>query len=305
MIKTDIVKLNKSKLDNSIDYKIFSVLSYAVVSLFAVLCVLPFLILAVSSLTSEHYIINYGYTLFPKEITLSAYETIFQNPTKIVRAYGVSIFLTVAGTSISLLVSSLAAYVMYRKDVKYRNKLAFFLYFTTLFNGGLASYYIILSKYLHLKNTILVLLLVPMFNVLYILIIRNFISGSIPDSLIESAKIDGTNDFQIYYLIVLPLSKAVLASMGLFIALGYWNDWWTAMMFVEKPQLYPLQYVLYSILSSAQMALSMVSSVASVDMPKESLKLAMTVVSIGPIILLYPSLQKYFVKGVTLGSVKG
>ena len=182
--------------------------------------------------------------------------------------------------------------------------MAFYLYFTTLFSGGLAPYFIIVSNVLHLRNTILVLLLVPMFNVMYILILRNFVK-SIPDSLMEAAQIDGAGDFYIFIRIILPLTKPALASIGLFTALYYWNDWWTAMMFVDKEKLYPLQYVLYQILSSVNVAAHIVNNIPSFKMPKETLKLAMTVISTGPIILLYPFLQKYFVKGVTLGSIKG
>jgi putative aldouronate transport system permease protein len=290
---------------NSMDRIVLSVLSYSVVGFFALFTLLPCLILLVSSFTSEKYILAHGYSLFPTEFSLTAYELVFLNPAKIFNAYGVTLFITFIGTPVSLLLSSMGAFVISRKDLKHRNKLSFFLYFTTLFNGGLASYYIIISKYYHLKNTLLILLLVPMFNVFYILILRNFIKGSVPESLIEAARIDGSNDLRIFFRIVLPLLKPALASIGLFIALGYWNDWWTTMMFVEKESLYPMQYVLYQIISSARMASTLVSAVANIDMPKESLKLALVVISIGPIVLLYPFLQRYFVKGITIGSVKG
>jgi len=283
----------------------FNFVSYTFITILAAFTFLPFVILIVSSFTSEHYIINHGYTLIPRELSLDAYETIFQNPQRIFRAYGVTILVTTVGTAASLFLSSMAAYVMYRKDVKYRNSLAFFLYFTTLFNGGLAPYYLILTNYYHLKDTIFVLLLVPMFSVFNILILRNFIKASIPESLVESAKIDGAGDFRIFIRIILPLSKPALASIGLFTALNYWNDWWTPMMFVEKQNLFPLQYTLYLILSSVNIAANILSHVTRFDMPKESLKLAMTVVATGPIILLYPFVQRYFVKGITLGAVKG
>ena len=175
-----------------------------------------------------------------------------------------------------------------RKDLKYRNFLAFFVYFTTLFNGGLVSYYIILSNVYKLQNTIFVLLLVPMFNALYILILKNYIKGYHPDTLSESAKMSGTGDFRIFIQIVLPLSKAALASIGMFTALAYWNDWWTAMMFVQPQNLHPLQYVLYSILSDVNASAMLVNKVPSLEMPKESLKLALTVVATGPIIFVYP-----------------
>ena len=292
------------KIKPSFDQVLFQVLAYLVVGGIGFVTLFPFLVLLGSSFASEHEIITSGYTVFPKEFSLDAYKLVFLNPQKILRAYGVTIGLTSFGTLIALFFSSMAAYVLYRKDVKYRNALAFFLYFTTLFQGGLAPYYIIVSRVMHLKNTPFVLLLVPMFQVFHILILRNYLN-SIPDSLFEAAKIDGAGDFAIFIRVILPLSKPALAAVGLFTALIYWNDWWTAMMFVEKEAYAPLQFVLYQILSSVNVAANMVNNLATVDMPKESLKLAMTVISTGPILLLYPFVQKYFVKGITMGAVKG
>lgn len=296
------IKKPNNQIMESVTIKIFA---YLIVGLFAAVAILPFAILFINSFASEQSIISHGYTLFPKEFSLDAYELVFLNPWKIVHSYCVTILLTVSGTFLSLFLSSMAAYVMFRKDVKYRNWLAFFLYFTTLFNGGLASFYIIVTQYLHLKNTFQVLLLVPMFNVINILILRNFLRGSIPEELIEAAKIDGAGDFGIFLRVVLPLFKPALASIGMFTALGYWNDWWTPMMFVERENLWPLQYVLYQILSSTNIASNMINNIAVFNLPKESLKLAMTVIATGPIVLIYPFVQKYFVSGITLGSVKG
>lgn len=287
------------------DQMILISISYFIVGILALFTVFPFIVLIVNSFSSEHYIINYGYSLVPREISFDAYGLVFRSPKTIARAYGVTILVTAAGTTISLFLSSMAAYVMYRKDLRYRNGLAFFIYFTTLFNGGLAPYYIILSSNYHLKNTLLVLLLVPMFSAMNILILRNFIRASIPDSLNESAKIDGAGDFTIFIRIILPLSKPALASIGLFTALGYWNDWWTPMMFVEKQPLFPLQYVLYTIISSVNISANVVENASTVVLPQESLKLAMTVISTAPILFVYPFVQRYFVKGITLGSVKG
>jgi len=269
------------------------------------LAVIPFFIVVINSLASEHSIIYYGYSMIPKEFSFDAYKMVFQNPEKMFRAYGITIFVTIVGTCISLFISMMSAYVMFRKDVRYRNALAFFLYFTTLFNGGLVPFYLLVVQYLHLKNTILILLLSGMFSVMNILILRNFINGSIPDALVESAKIDGAGDFRIFLGIILPLSKPAMAAIGMFTALAYWNDWWTPLMFIEKQQLYPLQYTLYKILSSANFSSQMVNSIPRLDMPKESLKLALTVVATGPIVLLYPFVQKYFVQGITVGAVKG
>jgi putative aldouronate transport system permease protein len=286
---------------------VFTFIKYAVVFFIALVCVVPFYLLLVSSFTSEQSIITRGYSFLPRveNLTLAAYRMVFRSPTRILRAYRNSIVIVLVGTVASLIFSSMAAYVLFTKRVKYRNQLAFFLYFTTLFNGGLLAYYLTITHYLHLQNTMLVMILTPMFNVMYILILRNFINSSIPQGLIEAARIDGAGDFRVYWQIILPLSKPALASIGLFIALNYWNDWWTPMMFVERSSLHPLQYTLYQILSSVNFAVSMVSSVPMINLPKESLKLAMTVIAAGPIVMLYPFLQKYFVSGITIGSIKG
>lgn len=288
----------------SYDTVIVKTIAYVVVGLFAIIAILPFISLVMSSFASEKDIIMNGYSLWPEEFSLDAYKFIFKFPETIYKAYGITTSVTIIGTGISLFLGSMAAYVMFRKEIKYRMGLAFFLYFTELFNGGLAAFFIVVSKMLHLKNSYFALLLIPMFSTFNILILRNFIRGSIPYSLVESAKIDGANDFRIFISVVLPLCKPALASIGLFTALIYWNDWWTAMMFVEDRSLYTLQYTLYKILSSTNISSNMAGNIPNIKLPKESVKLALTVVSTGPIIMLYPFVQKYFVKGVTIGSVK-
>jgi putative aldouronate transport system permease protein len=279
--------------------------AYSFVGLLALLAVLPFAILAVNSLASEHSIINSGYRLWPKEFSTGAYEMIFKNPQRILNVYGITVLVTGVGTSVSLLLSSMAAFVLSRREVRYRNGLAFFLYFTQLFNGGLVTYYLMVTRSLHLSNTVFVLILVPLFSVMNILIMRNYMSNSIPESLIEAARIDGMNDTGMFFRIVLPLSGPALASIGLFTALGYWNDWWTPMMFIQKQNLQPLQYTLYQMLASVTYTAQMVNNMPTVNLPKESLKLAMTVVATGPIVLVYPFIQKHFVTGITIGSIKG
>jgi len=289
----------------SSDVAAVNLIAWVVVGLFAVLATAPFLILIINSLSSEHSIINHGYQLWPSEFSLDAYGMVFQNPQRILNVYTVTILVTGIGTVVSLLLSSMAAYVLARREVRYRNALAFFLYFTQLFNGGLVTYYLLISRDLHLSNTLWVLILVPMFSVMNILIMRNYMANSIPEAIIESARIDGMGDIGIFFRVVLPLSSPVLASIGLFTALGYWNDWWTPMMFIQKQELQPLQYTLYQMLASVTYTAQMVGNMPTLNLPKESLKLAMTVVATGPIILVYPFLQKYFVQGITIGSVKG
>ena len=217
----------------------------------------------------------------------------------------VTVSITVIGTVLGLLFTAMTAYVLNRKDFFLRNQMSFFFYFTTLFNGGLVAYYIICIRYLHFKNSYIALVLPMLLNAFYILIMRNFMK-SIPDAIMESAKIDGAGDFRIFCLII-PLIKPALASIGMFIALNYWNDWYLAMLFIEEKSMFPLQYMLYRMLSSINFLIyaSKFSSVSTVDIPKETIKLAMTVIAIGPILLLYPFVQKFFVKGITIGAVKG
>jgi len=285
---------------------IFNIIGYFLVTIFAILCLIPFIMLISGSFTSEHAIANYGYGIVPKEFSLSAYKLLLKYPQDIIRAYGVSIFITVSGTILGLFLITMTAFVISRRDFKYRNKLSFFFYFTTLFNGGLVATYIFMIRYLHLKDSYLALILPLMFNVFYLLIMRSFIK-SIPESIIESAKMDGAGYFKIFMKLILPLSKAGLATIGLFIALEYWNDWYNAMLYITDYKKFPLQYLLYNMLSSTE-AMSRISSVANVsdaNMPSQSLKLAMAVIATGPIILVYPFVQKYFIKGITVGAVKG
>ena len=279
---------------------VFNIIGYILVGLVAIICLLPFIMLISGSFSSEQAIRFTGYGLLPKEFTLEAYRIVFKYPEKIARAYGVSIFM------LGLFITTMAAYVISRKDFKYRNVISFFFYFTTLFNGGMVSTYIFYIQYLHLKDNLLALILPGMVNIFYLLIMRSFVAA-VPIALVESAKIDGAGEFRTFLQIVLPLLKSGLATIGLFMALGYWNDWYNAMLYMNSSEKYPLQYMLYDLLQQTQ-ALARIASQAGIrveSLPSNTLKLAMAVVATGPIILLYPFVQKYFVKGVTIGSVKG
>ena len=295
-----------TKIKDPLSYTVFNISSKIFVGFIALCCLLPFVMLVSASFTAEKHIAVHGYGLWPGEFSTKAYETLFKSPQDILRAYGVTIFITVCGTIAALLLISMTAYVLSRKDLKYRNSITFFFYFTTLFNGGMISTYIFLIRYLRLKNSLLALILPLLFNVFYLLIMRSFMS-SIPSSIIESAKIDGAGEVRIFVQLVLPLAKAGLATIGLFVALDYWNDWYNAMLYISKHEMYPLQYLLYSMISAAQ-ELSRLASQTSIplaDLPSQSLRMAMAVIAMGPILLVYPFVQKYFVKGITIGAVKG
>ncbi|NOU62536.1 ABC transporter permease subunit [Paenibacillus sp. LMG 31461] len=292
---------------HSVEKYVFQIIGYFFISLFAVMCLIPFLMIVIGSFTEESQIIRKGYSLIPNKLSFDAYAFIFKNPKQIVSAYQITLIVTIVGTLVGLFLTAMTAYVLQRKDFKYRNVFAFYFFFTTLFSGGLVPWYIMIVKYLGWKDSLLALVVPALLNVFYIIIMRSFISSTIPDAISESAKIDGAGDFRIFFSMILPLTKPALATIGLFIGLNYWNDWYHATLFINKENLYPLQYFLYRILSSIAFANSSVASQGSVvmDTPKESFKLAMTVIATGPIVLLYPFVQKYFVQGITIGSVKG
>lgn len=290
------------------DVFLLNILAYIVVGIIAAVAVIPFVMLISSSIQSEDTVLKYGYSLLPRNFNLFAYSFVFQYPENILRSYAVTIFITLVGTATSLFFSSMTAYVLSRKDLKYRNGMAFYLFFTTLFNGGLVPYFILISNTLRLQNSFIILLLSGMFNVVYIFILRTYVTNSVPDSISESAKIDGASDFTVFVKVVLPLLKPALAAIGIFTALGYWNDWFTSVLFISEKKMFPLQYLLYKMLVSARIAQEMASKNAAMSqqaVPQETLKLAMTVIATGPIILVYPFVQKYFVAGMTIGSVKG
>lgn len=291
----------------SMDEKWFNIFAYSIAGTFALLCVIPFWIILVGSFSSEGRIIREGYGLWIKSFSLESYKVIFNYPQKIINAYMVSIFVSSSASMLSLLIISMTSYVLYRQDFKYRNKFAFLFYFTTLFNGGMVPAYILMVRYLHLKNSLLALILPGIFDVFFLIVMRNFMTGMIPYSLVESAKIDGAGDFHIYRSIVLPLITPALATIGLFEILKHWNNWHHAMLYISKENMYPLQYLLYRMLqASKQVANEMTAGgVPQQRIPGETLKLAMTVVAIGPIVFVYPFVQRYFVSGMTVGAIKG
>jgi putative aldouronate transport system permease protein len=278
------------------------------ISLFSLSCLFPFLMVISGSLSTEHDIVQYGYRLIPKHVTLDSYRILLLGSNRIVNAYGISILVTVVGTILSLLVTSMGAYVMARRSFCYRNILSVYVIITMLFNGGLVPWYIICVRYLDLKDTLWALILPPLANAFNLFLIRNFML-SIPEDLHESAKMDGAGEFRIFSQLIIPLSTPVLATIGLFVALSYWNDWFLGLMFVDKQELQPLQLLLRTLISNVDFLKSSSNASAmqriSAQIPSESIKMALTIVTIGPIVFLYPFLQRYFVKGLMVGAVKG
>jgi putative aldouronate transport system permease protein len=285
---------------------VFNVMGYLLITVVTLLCLLPFLLIVMGSFTWENEIIAEGFKLFPKHLTLDAYKAVFSTPGQILKAYEVTIGITFIGTLIGLFLTSMAGYVLSRQDFRYRNHVAFFIYFTTLFSAGLIPWYILIVNHLSLKDNYLALLLPGLVSAWNIILMKNFMK-SIPDSITESAKIDGAGDFNIYLKLILPLATPGLATIGLFMALAYWNEWFTANLFITSEDKYPLQFLLYMILAKADVLKTDIAGSLSPDFkpPTETLKMAAAVVVTGPIIFLYPFVQRFFVKGLTIGAVKG
>ena len=276
------------------------------IGLFALICLIPFYLIIIASITPESSLIRDGYPLIPTQFDLQSYALCLKNPTSVLIAYANTIGVTLVGTFASILLCTMTGYVLSRKDFPYRNQFSFFFFFTTLFNGGLVPWYIICTRYLNMKNSYLGLILPLMFSVWNMIIAKSFMGG-IPAAISESAKIDGANDFIIYLKLILPLSKPLIATLGLFSALAFWNDWYNCMIFITNENMFNLQYYLQRMLGSAQ-AMRLVaekSGIALPSVPLEGMKMAMTIVATGPIVLLYPFVQRYFVKGLTIGAVKG
>jgi putative aldouronate transport system permease protein len=266
-------------------------------------CTLPLILIFAVSITKEEYINKYGYSFFPAKISFEAYKIIFTN-NSIGRSYLISIITTLVGTILAILITSAAAFVLHNKYVKARNAFAFYFFIPMVITCGLVPWYIMCTK-LGLRNN-LAALIVPslIFNPFNMFITRNYMN-SIPDSIMESAKIDGANDALILFRIYLPLCKPVLATIALFYGLDYWNNWFNAIMLIDDSKLYPLQYLLFKLQSEIAMLSQIQSGASTTQPPAESLKMATVIITIGPIILLYPYLQRYFVQGLVIGSIKG
>ena len=280
-----------------------------IAGIFSFMCVFPFLFVMIISFTDETSLAVNGYQIIPEKWSLEAYKYVFQTGDALLRSYGVTIFITVVGTIISLCVIALYAYAVSRKSFRYRNFFSFFAFFTMLFNGGLVPTYIVATQLLGLKDSIWALIWPLAVNAFYIMILRTFYSTSVPDAIIESGKIDGASEFKIFYKIVLPLSLPGLATIGLFSTLGYWNDWFNALLYIDNPNLVPLQSMLMRIETSMQFILqnsqnSSLNMSALQSLPQDTSRMAMVVLATGPIILAYPFFQRYFIQGLTIGAVK-
>jgi len=286
------------------------ILSHTVMIILSLMAILPFVLLIISSVTEESVILKEGYSFFPSAISFEAYEYLWGIKDAITRSYGITILITIFGTIGSLAVSSLLAYPLSRKDLPMKKFLSFIVFFTLLFNGGLVPTYFVYTQVLDLKNTIWALIFPTIFlNGFYVLLMRTFFKESIPDSLIESARIDGAGEWRTLWSIVLPLATPIIATIGLFQAVIYWNDWMNGLIFLTDTRLYSLQVLLNRILEDIQFLktsdLGGQAGDAMANLPSSSVRMAIAAIGVIPMLIAYPFFQKYLKKGIAIGGVKG
>lgn len=275
---------------------------------FCAFCILPFVIIIASSFSKESDILAYGYSFFPRHATAIAYEVILRNPVQLINGYIVTITVTVLGTIISLWLTTSLAYVIVRKTFKYRRLLAFMVFFTMLFKGGLVPSYILVSNWLHMKDTIFALFIPSLLSAWNVLLMKTFLQN-VPDSLYECAKLDGAGELRIFVNIVIPLSKPAIATVGVFLVLQFWNDWFNCLLYIENQRLFTLQFLLLRIVNQIEFLTKYFSTMpafaSTMDLPSTTARFAMCILAAGPMLFIFMAFQKYFVKGLTVGSIKG
>ena len=300
--RKDITKMRKKSF-------IGQVILTLVLACLAAAIVIPFLILVGVSFSNEKDVLLNGYKLIPENFSLEAYRYVLKNPAQILQAYKITIIFASGATLLSLLFMSLLAYPLSRSDLPGRNIINFLIYFTMLFNGGLVPTYLLITKYLHLNDTVWVYILPTLVSVWHVFMIRTFFKG-LPESIIEAAMIDGASQTRTLFRIVIPLSKPVLATVALLIFLGKWNSWFESMLYIKNQELVSLQYFLQRIMRNIQLLKESSETgqsltQGSMDIPGETARMAMAVLVAGPALFVFPFFQKYFVKGLTVGGVKG
>jgi putative aldouronate transport system permease protein len=277
--------------------------AHTALTLIGVACLVPMVLVVSISLSDERLVARQGYSLWPVGFTTFAYTYILREPSQILRAYGVTIAVTAIGTVLGLLLCSMLGYAISRKDYRFRGALSFYVFFTLLFNGGMVPFYILVTRYLGLKNDMLALILPYLVTAWYVLILRTSFA-QLPGELLDAARIDGAGEWRVFFQIVLPLSKPVLATIGLFFILRYWNDWFLALLFIDRDTLYPLQYLLYILMQNINFLASNPQT-TGVPIPAQSARMALAVLAFGPALFSFLLLQKYFVRGITIGGLKG
>lgn len=281
---------------------------------YSLICILPVVLILSVSLTNEHSLLANGYRFIPESISTLAYTYLWKDISVMARAYGVTTFVTVVGAGLHVLLTAMYAYPLSRKDFPFKSFFSVIVLITMLFSGGLVPSYIVMVNVLHLKNTIWALILPNLMSGFNIFMVRTFFKQSIPDELIESAKIDGASEWRILFQIVLPLALPVLATIGLFSTIGYWNNWFNALLYISDKNLYTLQFIMQQALLRLEFIRNTLAlggqhldlaRTLEAQVPTDSVRMALVISATGPIILAYPFFQKYFIKGLTIGSVKG
>jgi len=302
---------NRNKISNEIqDEKTAGNISLAVIVIIAIFCIIPFILMMSVSFSSENALGQYGYQFWPREFSNNAYQFLWQKRSTIGSCYLLTIFVTVFGTAANLLLTSMFAYPLSRKDFKLRNFFSFVIFFSVMFNGGLTSTYIIWTQIFHIKNTIWAYILPGgLMSALNVLLVRNYYSASIPYSIVEAAKLDGYGEFAIYRKIMVPLSKPVLATVGLFSAVGYWNNWTNGLYYITDAKLYTIQVYLKKLMDNITYLKTASSTqeqaaLAVRDLPTESARMAIAIIALIPILAVYPFIQKQMIKGLVIGGVK-
>lgn len=279
---------------------------YILTTFYALACIFPFLIILGSSFTSESYLNRYGVQLIPHEFTLEAYKAVTKSGL-IWKSYILTIAITAVGTLIGLSIIAMTGYALQRRDFPFRNVISFYIYFTSLFAAGLAPYYLLMTQTYKLKDSYFAVLLPLLMSPWLIILMKNFVK-SIPHEITESGKIDGAGDMRIFVSLILPMLKPALATIGLFMALGYWNEWYQSSLFLSsRVDVKPLQYMLYETVNSTEALKQTVAGqyITVTDIPSNTVKMATAMLATGPIVLLYPFVQRYFISGITVGAVKG
>ncbi|HAH62587.1 MAG TPA: sugar ABC transporter permease [Treponema sp.] len=287
--------------------KSYQTIITAVMIIISLICIIPFVLLISSSITSEEMLVKNGYSFWPKRIDLSAYRYLLFGSRAVARGYLISILVTAFGTSLSLVLTILFAYPLSRKDLPGRNIFSFFIFFTMLFNGGLVPTYIMWTQIFHIKNTLWALifpnLLMNAFNVI---MMRTYFMTSVPEEVIEAARIDGSGEFRILFGIVVPMALPIIVTVMLLVGLGYWNDWLNGLYYINNDKYYSIQVLLTKMLENVEMVKKASSAGASaMKMPSTSIRMAVAVIGALPVLVVYPFFQKYFVKGIVIGAVKG
>ena len=306
MAKNKEIEMTGVKVKLGVSDIIIRSTGYVIITLYALACIFPFLIIVGSSFTSELSLRSDGVQLIPKEFSLKAYEMVCASGA-IWKSYLLTIILTLVGTLVGLAIISMTGYALQRKDFPFRNAISFYIYFTSLFSAGLAPYYLLMVQTYKLKDSYMAVLFPLMMSPWLIILMKNFVKA-IPHEITESGKIDGAGDMKIFTALILPMLKPALATIGLFLALGYWNEWYQSSLFLSsKVDVKPLQYTLYEVVNKMDALKNSVAGqyVTLADIPTETVKMANAVLATGPIIFLYPFIQKYFISGITVGAVKG